>query len=355
MQSNEIMTMSEHKIGVLLLNLGTPNSPKTSDVRRYLNQFLSDPRVIDLPWIVRKILLNVIILPFRSAQSAKAYQMIWDSNGSPLLFHTKSLGEKVQAVLGEKYHVEIGMRYGNPSILHAVDNLLKSGCQKIVIFPLFPQYSSAATGSAIQDALQILNKKWDIPALLVYKHFYNNMAYITAQAEMIKPYLQRNTAAGVLFSYHSLPVRHIKKNQNQCINHCDINPCAQNAPHPTCYRAQCYETSRLLAEKLGLTQGKYRVAFQSRLGRTKWIGPDVESSMQMFIDNHVQDLVVACPSFVADCLETLEEIGMRAKETWIGLGGKTFTLVPCLNADPNWVNAVAEFILTAKEPDLLTA
>jgi len=335
------------KTGVLLINLGTPAAANKKAVRRYLKEFLDDPRVIDLPWWIRKPLLHLFILPFRPKQSAKAYAAIWDEEtGSPLLFHTQQLGEKLQAQLPAHYQVEIGMRYGEPSIASALNKLFQAQCQKIILLPLFPQYSSAATGSAIAKCLQVLQARQKIPAIKIIPSFYQDSHYITAKVATIAPWLERTQPDCVLFSYHSLPQRHLTHSQNPC-----LVPCAQNQSCPQdiqhCYRAQCYDTSRLLAEKLNLNASHYEVVFQSRLGRTVWVGPEIQQVMAQLRQRGVNNLLVVCPSFVADCLETLEEIGIRAKEHWQTLGGKHFNLVPCLNTEPSWVNNLAQFILSA--------
>lgn len=340
--------MHKGKIGVLLINLGTPESRDKKSVRRFLGEFLSDHRVIDLPWWVRKALVYLCILPFRTKQSLQAYSVIWDKEkGSPLLFHALSLSKEVQHALGEDYQVEIGMRYGQLNISQGLDKLMKAQCQKIIVFPLFPQYSSAASGSAIEKVFNSLSLKWNIPGLIVRESFYDDPLYIEAQAALIQPFLTDNQR--VLFSYHSLPVRQIRKGGSSCASGCfREQPCQKiTFSNQFCYRAQCYETSRLVATKLGLHEGSYEVAFQSRLGRTAWIGPDIQQQMPDLIRNGVQNLLVACPSFVADCLETLEEIGIRAQSQWVKLGGKHLTLVPCLNSHPLWVKAVVNYICHA--------
>ncbi len=338
--------MIKQRIGVLLLNLGTPDSADVGAVKRYLKVFLDDPRVIDLPSWMRKILLYVCILPFRPKQSAKAYQAIWDKEkGSPLLFHTSDLAKSLQLALPASYHVAFGMRYGSPSIQSALDNLLQKECDSIMVLPLFPQYSSAATGSALQQVLEEVAKRGNIPALTLLPPFYQEPWYIEAKAALIAPFLTEKTDK-VIFSYHSLPQRQIKKTGSACDTACLQNVPCQAIEDTTrwCYRAQCYQTSRLLAEKLQLGISDYSVAFQSRLGRTVWIGPDIQTLFSTLIQDNVRNIVIACPSFVADCLETLEEIGIRAQESWHRLGGEKLTLVPCLNAHPNWVNALSQMV-----------
>jgi protoporphyrin/coproporphyrin ferrochelatase len=342
--------MELQKVGVLLLNLGTPDGPDVWAVRRYLKDFLDDPRVIDIPAWIRKILLYAFILPFRPKQSAKAYQAIWDEErGAPLLFHTRDLAHSLQQALPAEYYVAFGMRYGSPSIKLAIDNLLKKKCDKIIVLPLFPQYSSAATGSALQMVLEEVGKKGNIPALTLLPAFYEDPLYIDAKAELIAPFLAESVDK-VIFSYHSLPQRQIKKTGSECQPACRQNaPChAIKEKTAWCYRAQCYQTSRLLAEKLQLGEKDYDVAFQSRLGRTVWIGPDIQALLPTLIQDNVKNIVIACPSFVADCLETLEEIGIRAQEIWHRLGGGKLTLVPCLNAHPKWVYALSQIVQNYK-------
>lgn len=337
--------MDKGKIGVLLINLGTPDNADKMSVKRYLRQFLDDPRVIDLPWWVRKILLHFFILPFRPAKTAKAYEAIWSVNGSPLLTNSVALTKAVQDFVGEDYLIELGMRYGNPSIDSAMEKLFAAKCQRITVLAMFPQYSSAATGSALEKVMQYFDAKWNIPGLTILPAFYNDYGYIETQAKLIQPYLSEKPGQHILFSYHSLPVRHIQKSKG-CEMVCSQENACPVVSNSFCYRAQCYETSRLLAEKLQLSNAQYTVAFQSRLGRTVWVGPDIQSVMPQLVKQNVKELIVACPSFVADCLETLEEIGIRAKKEWHKLGGEGFRLVPCLNADPSWVKTVADLVRT---------
>lgn len=339
--------MQQKKIGVLLINLGTPAGPSIGEVRSYLRVFLDDPRVIDLPNIIRKILLYALILPFRPKKSAHAYQQIWDPDkGSPLLFNTQALAQGLQELLPTEYEVVVGMRYGQPSLESALEKLFDVKCEKIIVLPLFPQYSSAATGSAIEHLLSILHKRWNLPSMVIQNSFYGDPGYIQAQAALIAPYWEkRSQYAKLVLSYHSLPVRHIAK--SGCSHLCadNINCPAISEDNQYCYRAQCFETSRLLAEHLGVREGDYAVVFQSRLGRTPWVGPDIQGSLSEWHKAGVKELIIACPSFVADCLETLEEIGMRLREEWRSMGGESFHLVPCLNNHPDWLNAVKKMCM----------
>lgn len=322
------------KRGLLLINLGTPNSPEISSVRSYLREFLTDKRVIDLPALLRYILVYAFILPFRTKRSAHAYQSIWTEQGSPLLFHSQNLVDQIQKEVGPENKAVLGMRYGKPSIETALDQL--KSCESITILPLYPQYSSAANGSSIEEALRIIGT-WDlIPSISIISDFFQHPAYLKAQAQVINPFLQEQTH--VLFSYHGIPERQITKSSCKSI-------CTQSCPALTddihrCYRAQCYETSRLLANELGLSADNYSTAFQSRLGKTPWVKPYTDEVLAELIAKGIKKLIICCPSFVADCLETLEEIGIRLQEQWTALGGQELIVIPSMNTDPSWIKAI---------------
>lgn len=330
------------KTGVLLINLGTPDDTSVKSVRRYLREFLNDPRVIDIPAVPRMLLVNGIIAPFRARQSAKAYQTIWQTEGSPLLIHSQTLAQKVQIQLGDAFQVVLGMRYGNPSIANAVTQL--KNCQDIVILPLFPQYASAATGSASQAALGDISKQWNIPNIKVINHFYRHPEFIQAVAAKIAEHTQTTPIDKLLLSYHGLPERHIVK--SHCTTQCDkASACpGMTDSNAYCYRAQCYETARLIANTLSLNENQYCVSFQSRLGRIPWIKPYTDILLKDLYQQGIRTLAVACPSFVADCLETLEEVGIRLKTQWQNLGGKQLILVPCLNSDDRFVACISSMI-----------
>jgi ferrochelatase len=334
------MTMS--KTGILLINLGTPDQPDVPSVRKYLREFLSDPRVIDLPTPARWLLLNLIILPFRPKQSSEAYQQIWTEQGSPLLINSQNLVDAVAKKLGNDYQVVLGMRYGNPSIPSALEQL--KHCQQIKVLPLFPQYSSAATGSAIEKVLCTVAMQWNTPSISIINSFYDQPQFIAAYAKIIEKNLAEKKPDLLLFSYHGLPERHIKK--SECQAACDLrNACPDmNNDNSYCYRAQCYATSKLLAQQLGLQEDQYITTFQSRLGRVPWIQPYTDNELPKLIKQGIKNIAVACPSFTADCLETLEEIGLRAKQQWQELGGESFTLIPCLNDDEAWVESIISLI-----------
>jgi ferrochelatase len=336
-------------VGVLLLNLGTPDSPAVPDVRRYLREFLSDPRVIDIGAVGRWALLNLIILPFRPAQSARAYAKVWMQDGSPLLVHSRALTDGVRQALGPGYVVELGMRYGAPSIPDALERLEKSQPGKIVVAPLFPQYSSAATGSAVERVFEVLGQRWNLPAVETVGAFYDDPGFIDAFAAVARRHLDGFRADHVLFSYHGLPERQVKKSDPSG-QHCLASPGCCDAiveQNRYCYRAHCYATTRALAGRLGLSAEQHSVSFQSRLGRTPWIRPYTDLVLPELAKAGKKRVAVMCPAFVADCLETVEEIGIRAREQWRSLGGEELLLVPSLNAEPLWIEAVVRLVRAA--------
>jgi protoporphyrin/coproporphyrin ferrochelatase len=327
------------KKGILLIQLGTPDAPTVSRVRQYLRLFLSDKRVIDLPVLARYILLYGIILPLRSKHSTKAYQAIWTDKGSPLRVLSIALKEKLQRKLESSHTVALGMRYGKPSLKQALLDL--NTCDEITVLPLYPQYASSTNGSSIEVVLNYFSQQDVMPSLRVIRDFYAHPAFIHAQAERIKPYLTPDFSH-CLLSYHGLPIRHLKKSgcERVCTDACPPPEDSNTA----CYRAQCFETSRMLAKTLGLEAHQYTTAFQSRLGKTPWIQPYTDEMFISLANKGIKKLVVACPSFVTDCLETLEEIGIRAQETWVTLGGEQLTLVPCLNDEDDWITALQNIV-----------
>ena len=331
------------RTGVLLANTGTPDAPTTPAVRRYLREFLSDPRVIDIPAIARWLLLNLIILPVRPARSAHAYRAVWRPDGSPLLVFSEALRGALQRTLGDDFAVALGMRYGRPSLDEGVDRLMATGAERIVVVPLFPQYASASNGSVAEACLEILSRRWNVPEVVVLGDFFDDPGFLRAQVEVIEQARRGFDADFVLFSYHGLPVRQVRKSEGPGAA-CDRDgPCPPpTGPHRMCYRAQCYATSRALAAALGLGPDAHATAFQSRLGRTPWIEPHTDVLIEDIARRGARRLLVACPSFVADCLETVEEVGIRLRAQWASLGGEGFELVPCLNDHPAWVEALAE-------------
>jgi ferrochelatase len=337
------------KKGLLLINLGTPDSASPKAVRRYLREFLADHRVITLPPLLRYLLLYGVILPFRTKQTTIAYQHVWTKNGSPLMSHSVNLQQKLQHRLADDTIVALGMRYGFPSIQTAL-NQLKS-CSEVTVLPLYPQYSSAATGSSIERTLFLLSQQPSHPHLRVVRDFHEDCGFIAAMADQIKPYIHPNEANidnapdYLLFSYHGLPAHHLR--EAGCISPCQ-GPCPTALSETTCYRSKCFKTTHDIASLLGLNPTQYGTAFQSRLGRTPWIKPYTDEMLCSLAAQGIKRLAVVCPSFVADCLETLEEIGIRARAQWLELGGEQLTLIPCLNDSDRWVDAIIKILCYTK-------
>ena len=335
--------------GVLLLQVGTPASPKVSDVRRYLREFLSDPRMLDMPALARALLLNAVILPFRPRKSAEAYREIWTEDGSPLTLHTQALSVGVQEMLGDGYRVTFGMRYGSPAIEAAVDELVDSNCDRIVVLPLFPQYASASGGSAVAKTFDVLGERWNVPDVTTIGVCYDDPGFLEATADIAGPLLEEFHPDHVLFSYHGLPEKHVRKSDPSG-EWCLAAPsCCDRMTNVNryCYRAQCFATTRGLASELELSDGSFSTTFQSRLAGQKWIEPYTDKELPRLYERGVRRLAVLTPSFIADCLETIEEIGIRGRRQWREAGGEDLLLVPCVNSNPVWVSAVADLVRQA--------
>ncbi|TND09222.1 MAG: ferrochelatase [Bacteroidetes bacterium] len=334
------------KTGILLINLGTPDSPSTGDVRKYLRQFLNDPRVIDISPLGRLLLVNLVIVPFRAPKSAKLYKSIWTEKGSPLLIHGIALKEKLQETLGGNYVVVFGMRYQNPSLGSALEELRKAGVSKIKIVPLYPQYASSSTGSTLEELMRLV-RKWEvIPSLESISHFYDHPAFIRALTAAGKEFDHRQYDH-VVFSYHGLPERQIKKAAVHYGNDsCSFGTCCDKITENNryCYRANCFQTSRLLSEALGIPKEKYTISFQSRLGKTPWIKPYSDHVIEERAKKGDKKLLVFSPAFVADCLETVHEIGVEYNELFRKHGGEKVQLVPSLNSRQEWVQALQEIL-----------
>ena len=335
-------------IGVLAINLGTPDAPDTGAVRRYLREFLSDPRVIDIHPAGRWLLLNLVILPFRPAKSAEAYQQVWTDEGSPLLVHGRALETGLQAELGEGFRVALGMRYGRPSIASGLDRLAAEGCSRVVVFPLYPQAASSSSGSSLEAAYREAGGRWDAPSLAAVPAFFDDEAFLDAQAALVAEALEGKQVEHLLFSYHGVPERHCRKSDpsgSWCLASQDC--CATlRAENAGCYRAQCFEQSRRIAQRLEL-QIPWEVCYQSRLGRTPWIRPYTDERLTELAEAGVKRLGMVSGSFVADCLETLEELGLRAREDFAAAGGEELVLAPALNSDPRWIAAAAGLVRRA--------
>lgn len=328
--------------GVLLLNVGSPDEPETPAVRRYLREFLSDPRVIDIPAWKRWLLLNLFILPFRPKKSAEAYRAIWETGGSPLITISEAFAAALRKELPET-RIALGMAYGSPSITDGFRELLDHGVNRLVLAPMFPQYASATTGSVLTAAYTYAALQNNVPSVIAAPPFYNDPGFLTAWEALARPYLAEFEPDHVLLSFHGLPERQIRKSDPTGA-HCLCRPdcCEMAVPaNEYCYRHHCIETAKGLVTRLGLEPDRYSVAFQSRLGRDPWLTPATDERIEALAKSGVKRLAVLCPAFVADCLETLEEIGIQGKEAFLDNGGTDYVQVPCLNADPAWVRAFA--------------
>lgn len=330
------------------MNLGSPDSTSTKDVRKYLNEFLMDGRVIDMPYFKRLLLVKGIIVPFRAPKSAEAYKTIWTDKGSPLVVMTKAL----QAALQSKFHepVEIAMRYGNPSAKEGLDKLQarQPALEEVVAVPLYPHYAMSSFETAVEEVRETHEKSnYRFPIKFV-KPYYDDHGYINALAESIRPYLMEDYDQ-ILFSYHGVPARHIRKSDTtgkhclQVANCCDV----ASEAHKHCYRHQCFTTTRLVTEKLNIPKSKFSVAFQSRLGKG-WLEPFTDKRLEALPKEGVKKLLILCPAFVSDCLETLEEIEIRGKEIFMEAGGESYKMIPCLNTSPLWVDALENLIRNAE-------
>lgn len=333
-------TSINQKTGYLLINLGTPKSATTRDVRAYLNEFLMDPYVIDTPWLLRRLIVSGMILPFRPKQSAAAYASIWTEQGSPLLIYSESLRQALEQVMGAP--VALGMRYGEPSIHQAVDGLVTQGIEQLVVVPLYPQYADSTVTTSVRQAKSAAPP--DLPIRIV-KPFFDNPGYTEALANAVQQSLPAKWDH-LLLSYHGLPERQLSK-ADPTGKHClqAQNCCEVPSPaHERCYRHQVMATSQALVRRLGLSPDQYSVSFQSRLGRLPWLQPYTDQILVELPRRGIEHLAVACPAFVVDNLETLEEIGIRGRQTFLTAGGKSFHLIPCLNDSAAWVSALAGVI-----------
>jgi protoporphyrin/coproporphyrin ferrochelatase len=334
----------KNKTAVLLVNLGTPDSPSVSDVRSYLSQFLNDPRVIDIPWLMRKILVNFIIVPFRAPKSAKVYKKLWTEKGSPLLFHSINVKGLLQEALGDGYDVFLAMRYKNPSIPNVLDEIRKRNYPRIIVLPMFPQYSSAATGSALDEVMRVIRTWWVIPEVRMISQYYAHPMFIDAFVDRGRKY-NISEYDHVLFSYHGLPERQVDKvyDNGLCADHnCEHELTEENQ---FCYKATCYATTRLLAEKLSIPPEKYTVCFQSRLDK-KWLTPFSDAVVRECAQKGMKRLLVFSPAFTADCLETIIEIGEEYQEIFHEHGGEKVQLVESLNDHPLWVACLKDIVLS---------
>lgn len=346
-----------NRTGVLLINIGTPDEATPKAVGRYLREFLMDGYVLDMPFIKRWLLVNRIIVPRRKYTSAQHYQEIQTAEGSPLMFHTqrfaKGLSEELANRDGE-YVVEIGMRYGNPSIRAALSKLQRSSVNRVIVAPLYPQYTQSSFATAVTEAKKRAQEFGFGNQVSFVQPFYEHPGFVKASAQLIADYLGERELDHVLFSYHGVPVRHIKQidpSGKHCLGSNDC--CAEiGVVNQNCYRAQCTATSRAIARELSLEADRYTTCFQSQFGRDEWIGPSLENLLRELPSRGSRRVAVYCPSFVADCLETLEEIGIRGREEFKEAGGEDLSLVPCLNSDAAWIKAAASLIVESQPSEV---
>jgi protoporphyrin/coproporphyrin ferrochelatase len=324
--------------GVLLVNLGSPDSTSVGDVRRYLNEFLMDGRVIDTPWPLRRLIVGMILIR-RPKESAHAYEKIWRPEGSPLIVASQHVREKLQERV--RVPVELAMRYRNPSIASAILNLDERGADEVLLIPLFPHYAMSSYETAVVRVKEVAAKLAPRMRITVQSPYYDSPDYIAALVASAQNYLESGYDH-LLFSFHGIPERHLRKS-DPTRRHCLTVPncCETTSPaHATCYRAQCLKTVAAFVKQVGVPGEKFSVSFQSRLGKDPWLRPYTDFELAELPKRGVQKLLVICPAFVADCLETLEEIAIRGRETFLSAGGKEFAQIPCLNEHPEWVAAL---------------
>lgn len=334
------------KRGIVLMNLGSPDSTNVKDVRRYLAEFLMDERVIDIPYFTRLLLVRGIIAPFRAPKSAKAYASIWTDEGSPLMVISKKLRDAVQQLTDSP--VEIAMRYGSDAPKEAFEKLMKreKDLKEVVIVPMYPHYAMSSYETAVEYARETY-KKHNYPfKLSIVKPYYDKEAYLNALADSMRPYTEGGNYDHFLFSYHGIPERHILKSditKSHCLKteNCCETP---SEAHPYCYKHQCVKATHLVAAKLEIPKEKYSISFQSRLGRDPWLQPFTDKRLEAFPTEGVKNLIIACPAFVSDCLETLEEIAEEGRDTFLEAGGSSFTTIPCMNVQATWVEALIKII-----------
>jgi ferrochelatase len=358
--------MSKSKTGVLIINLGTPDSPSVADVYKYLREFLMDARVIDIPFWRRFLLINFVIAPLRAPQSAKSYRALWTPQGSPLKYYGQELEGLLQQALGGNFLVKLAMRYQSPSIKSVLSHFKDKAFKQLIVVPLYPQYASSSTGSTMEEVMNVL-KGWDVvPELKMINQFFDHPLFIKAFVEKASPYVipanvvltdTHSCSAGIqydhyLFSYHGLPEHQILKSST-CHSrasgnlYCQLGDCCSvySSKNQYCYRAQCFETTRLLVKELGIKKEDYTVCFQSRLGQRPWIKPYTDEVIKQLPGRGIKRVLVFSPSFVADCLETTVEIGIEYKKLFLKNGGEHWQLVESLNIHPLWVECLKQIVL----------
>lgn len=337
--------MRSYKQAVVLMNLGSPDSTQIKDVKNYLTQFLMDERVIDKPYLLRSLLVKGIIVPFRVRKSSEAYRSVWADEGAPLIIFSKALQTAIQKNFDEP--VEIAMRYGNPSSINILKKLHQQnpGLTEIILLPLYPHYAMSSYETAVED-IKFAHRKGNYTThLTTIKPFYNNKDYLYALSQSIKPYIE-NDFDKILFSYHGLPERHIKKTDVTGCHCLKVNNCCHipSPAHAFCYHHQTKFTTESVIKALNIPQEKAEQTFQSRLGRDSWLTPYTAVRLTVLPKEGIKKLLVACPAFVSDCLETLEEMAIQGKEIFLNAGGESFQLIPCLNTDPLWIQAITNWV-----------
>jgi ferrochelatase len=329
-QGSPTFTHSQNdKVGVLVTNLGTPDAPKKAELKRYLKEFLSDPRVVEVPRLLWWMILNLVILNIRPRRSAKAYETVWTERGSPLLYHTQdqanALRDNLKQRYGDNVVVEFAMRYGSPSVDSVVDRMLHQGVRKLVVLPLYPQYCASTTGSTFDAIAQSFSKRRWIPELRFVTHYHDNADYIKAVADKITAHWDKHGRADkLIFSYHGIPKRYLLNGDP--------------------YHCECHKTSRLIAEALGLNDKEHFTSFQSRFGREEWLKPYTDESLKAFPEQGVKSVQVVCPGFAADCLETIEEIGEENRDYFLEAGGERYEYIAALNTDKTHIQALTKLL-----------
>ncbi len=335
--------MNLNKKGVLLLNIGSPESYAVDDVKKYLDEFLMDKDIIDLPFVLRWILVKLLIVPKRTPLSAKKYQRIWaDMEEAPFITYSRRFAQGLQEVLGDDYLVLLGMRYSEPRIEKALQTFSTAKVSSILLAPLFPQYAEATTGSSIKEVQRVMRRlKLSIPTAVLPPFFEAN-AFIKPTARLIQETLRENKPDHYLFSFHGLPESHIRRVPGcQLTEQCCLE---EKATQKNCYRAQCFKSVMDITQQLGISKTHWSISFQSRLGRNQWLKPGTYETLELLGKTGKKTVAVICPSFVADCLETMEEMGLEGKEIFQNQGGKGFCLIPCLNDDQEWVTQFSHLI-----------
>lgn len=317
------------KVGVLITNLGTPDAPKKTELKRYLKEFLSDPRVVEVPRLLWWMILNFVILNIRPKRSAKAYGTVWTERGSPLMFHTQdqtnALRHKLQKQYSDNLVVDFAMRYGSPSVDSVIDKMLQQGVRKLVVLPLYPQYCASTTGSTFDAVAQSFSKRRWIPELRFVTHYHDNPDYIKAVADKIRAHWEQHGRADkLIFSYHGIPKRYLLNGDP--------------------YHCECHKTSRLIAEELGLKDSEHFTSFQSRFGREEWLKPYTDHSLKAFPEQGIKSVQIVCPGFSADCLETIEEIGEENRDYFLEAGGERYEYIDALNSDESHIQAIHKLV-----------